>query len=642
MIFGKRFLFAALAVAAALGCLFGFAACGDDGEEQQPPEVYLVRELTFDNVRLIPKYYGDNFQGYSIDLYHEGQPLPRMDCQWEMLKSDGTRGSSAWFSDEGMPLYLNYMSGIFECVAFEKEADGHTREDVYWKGTAVLYYKDVGLTLDLRIYEKEVYLFGRAEDKTAFYRDTGIEPEEPENPDVPDLPDNPDLPPEFQFTETALSFGTQQSGTVSKFKGLKYTFSLSDPALAEFRVACESTVEVCIYDANDGESPFCAPEESVFSCLLPEGNYFLTVKAKENAEAIVDLMSFSSAPLAFEEGAAQLSFDSDVSARAVKFVPQTAGNYRFSTNYTGYALTVYDGRCAAVLTQGASADHVVSFAETSEYVLVFTRGNAGYEQTTAVTAAKASDLSNANPETPENISPGRFTASIDADKTTLYYSFSLSSATIVQLKIYPDRNGAEKRPSLAVTATDMSASLSVMWRTSDCGYAADYLPAGDYTVRLTGDVGEYDVAIEDAVSLSRFVSFDQKFRLSPRGTEYYWYSFTYYAGTSGNGSDNNTVHLYLDGSASGAAGLYNGTRAAFTVKMYNLEDDWLKEAGSAKVTHSDPFSLFSKGTNPRYRAGYFTNGRTPLVSGRIYYACFAFDGYASGETQFWLTNTMIR
>jgi len=54
--------------------------------------------------------------------------------------------------------------------------------------------------------------------------------------------------------------------------------------------------------------------------------------------------------------------------------------------------------------------------------------------------------------------------------------------------------------------------------------AADYLPAGDYTVRLTGDVGEYDVAIEDAVSLSRFVSFDQKFRLSPRGTEHYWYS----------------------------------------------------------------------------------------------------------------------
>lgn len=322
MIFGKRFLFAALAVAAALGCLFGFAACGDDGEEQQPPEVYLVRELTFDNVRLIPKYYGDNFQGYSIDLYHEGQPLPRMDSQWEMLKSDGTRGSSAWFSDEGMPLYLNYMSGIFECVAFEKEADGHTRDDVYWKGTAVLFYKDVGITLDLR--------------------------------------------------------------------------------------------------------------------------------------------------------------------------------------------------------------------------------------------------------------------------------------------------------------------------------AADYLPAGDYTVRLTGDVGEYDVAIEDAVSLSRFVSFDQKFRLSPRGTEHYWYSFTYYAGTSGNGSDNNTVHLYLDGSASGAAGLYNGTRAAFTVKMYNLEDDWLKEAGSTKVTHSDPFSLFSKGTNLRYRAGYFTNGRTPLVSGRIYYVCFAFDRYASGETQFWLTNTMIR
>lgn len=640
---GKKFFLILLTVASAVCCLFGFAACGEE-PPAEPEDEYLVSSLSYNNNVVVNTEYDNlgNVMCFYIDLYHAGNPLPREDCKREIIG----KYQKSPFSEKGA--YIS--TSDFDYESFEKDMGDYTRPDSYGVCTLILYYKDISLTLNLRQYmvsnNPTLYFFDTEEGKAAFYRDTGIAP--PDSPDNPDNPDNPPegpdepLPSEVQFTTAALSFGSEQSGSVAEFKGLKYTFSVSSPALAEFRISCASEITARIYNAN-GDSPVSSPEENNFSAFLPSGSYYLTVTTAGKTEAGVALKSLLAQPAAFNENTAQISFPADSSARAVRFNPPSTGNYRFTTSGY-YAFSVYNGSCDIVgEVQPSAAGHVVKFENTNDYYLVFSRSSVNTERNDTVTFKKSSDLANSNPDAPKAISFGSFTANIDAQDTTLYYSFSLSSPAIVQVKAYPDELERTQKPSVSVSAVEGNASLSVWWRTSDCGHGEDYLPAGEYRLTVRGGVGSYFIEINDPTANAQYVSNDQKFMLSASGsTTFYWFKYTYYESSSGLSRDDNSIHLYLDASNGKADGFYSYS-AKYSVSLFTIDDGWQADSSGGQ-THSSSFSVYfqsSSITSSQYRAGLFTNGRTPLVSGRTYYVCFTFTPEASGSTQFWLTNTML-
>lgn len=636
---GKKLLLTLAAVASAVCCLFGFAACGEE-PPAEPEEVYLVSSLSYNNVVVNTEYDNlGNVMCFYIDLYHADEQLPREDCKREIVG----KYSKSPFSEKGA--YIS--SSDFDYEFFEKDMGGYTRNDSYGVCTLILYYKDISLTLNLRYYlisnNPNLYLFDTEEGKAAFYRDTGITPpDSPDNPDnPPEEPDEP-LPSEVQFTTAALSFGSEQSGSVAELKGLKYTFSVSSPALAEFRISSSAELAVRIYNQS-GDELISAPEEDNFSELLPSGSYYLTVTAKDKSEGSVALKSFLAQPASFNENTAQISFPADAAERVVRFTPPSTGNYRFTTSGY-YAFTVYNGSCDIVgEVQPSAAGHVVKFENTSAYYLVFSRNSVSTERNDAVTYTKSSDLANSNPDAPEAISFGSFTANIDAQDTTLYYSFRLSSPAIVQVKAYPDDLERTQKPRVSVSAVEGNASLSVWWRADDCAHGADYLPAGEYRLTVSGGIGSYLIEINDPTANAQYVSNDQKFTLSASGsTEIYWFKYTYYESSSGLGRDDNSIHLYLDASNGKADGFYSYS-AKYSVSLFTMDDGWQADSSGGQ-THSSSFSVYFQSTSitsSQYRAGLFSNGRTPLVSGRTYYVCFKFTPEANGSAPFWLTNTML-
>lgn len=605
-----------------LCALLGLSACAC-GDTSVPP----LTELKKNNIS-----WGSDRQIYLIEIFNNGVVSTKENSSYCIV---------------GLTDYIPFGEDGAARLSYEQFPD-----------TTINYtvrVKYEGLTFDMRIRrgDNDYRLFWLDDQlsKEYFIELYGYDPDAPTPPEGTDPSDpgsgtDPSNPgggtdpgepsePEFTWNSQDLAYDAPLTAELSSSKGQKYTFTLNETAHIAFALQADKDLTCTLTDVAHPDGPVYQSAES-FDKLLPAGNYTLALKAAEQAAAT--LTCTRTEAVAASDNSAQVEFKKDRPFELICFTPSPAGNYLI-TLPTNAACTVYDEALNVLQEYTPANRHSYKFENSACHYLLLERTSANTSYPGKVTFKKVSDAANADPDFPESISLDSFTANIDADDTTLYYKLTLSSQTLLQVTAGKD-TAAGKTPSVSVMQ-DGSTKLLAYSSSSDMTFAADILPAGEYTVAVRGDKGTYTIGLSDPRNSAQYVSYNSKFRLSSSGsTTIKWFRFSFRNGTKD--SDKGIVYLKSDENNIASfytANMYGSPR--FKVHIFDTSGSWSNYPDGSPL-FSSMFSLYKYSYNTTgdiHSAGAFGRGSYPMKEGATYYFAVVIEEGVNGSEYFWLSDS---
>ena len=603
-----------------LCALLGFSACAC-GDTSVPP----LTELKKNNIS-----WGSDRQIYLIEVFNNGVVSTKENSSYCIV---------------GLTDYIPFGEDGVARLSYEQFPDMTINYTVRVK------YED--LTFDMRIRRGDYRLFWLDDElsKRYFIELYGYDPDNPTPPDDsdPTNPDNPTDPtdpggdtdpsepsePEFTWNSADLAYDAPLNAELSSSKGQKYTFTLNETAHIAFALQADKDLTCTLTDVAHPDMPLIQSTES-FDKLLPAGNYTLALKAAE--QAVATLTCTRTDAVTASDNSAQVEFKKDRPFELIRFTPSPAGNYMI-TLPTNAACTVYDEALNVLQEYTPANRHSYKFENSACHYLLLERTSANTSYPGKVTFKKVSDAANADPDFPESISLDSFTANIDADNTTLYYKLTLSSQTLLQVTAGKDA-AAGKTPSVNVMQ-DGSTKLLAYSGSSDMAFAADILPAGEYTVAVQGDKGTYEIGLSDPRNSAQYVGYNSKFRLSSSGnTTIKWFRFSFRNGTKN--SDKGIVYLKSDENNIASfytANMYGSPR--FKVHIFDTSGSWSNYPDGSPL-FSSMFSLYKYSYNTTgdiHSAGSFGRGSYPMKEGATYYFAVVIEEGVNGSEYFWLSDS---
>lgn len=605
-----------------LCALLGLSVCAC-GDSSAPP----LTELKKNNIS-----WGSDRQIYLIEIFNNGVVSTKENSSYCIV---------------GLTDYIPFGEDGAARLSYEQFPD-----------TTINYtvrVKYEGLTFDMRIRrgDNDYRLFWLDDQlsKEYFIELYGYDPDAPTPPEGTDPSDpgsgtDPSNPgggtdpgepsePEFTWNSQDLAYDAPLNAELSSSKGQKYTFTLNETAHIAFALQADKDLTCTLTDVAHPDGPVYQSAES-FDKLLPAGNYTLAIKAAEQAAAT--LTCTRTEAVAASDNSAQVEFKKDRPFELICFTPSPAGNYLI-TLPTNAACTVYDEALNVLQEYTPANRHSYKFTDSACHYLLFERTSANTSAPGKVVFKKVSDAANADPDFPESISLDSFTANIDADGTTLYYKLTLSSQTLLQVTAGKDA-AAGKTPSVSVMQ-DGSTKLLAYSGSSDMAFAADILPAGEYTVAVQGDKGTYEIGLSDPRNSAQSVGYNSKFRLSSNGsTTIKWFRFSFRNGTKN--SDKGIVYLKSDENNIASfytANMYGSPR--FKVHIFDTSGSWSNYPDGSPL-FSSMFSLYNYSYNTTgdiHSAGSFGRGSYPMKEGATYYFAVVIEEGVNGSEYFWLSDS---